>query len=98
MTGVQTCALPILLQLKIMRDRVDHPRKGSKDLADAVCGSIYNSISRTRFENNQEISIHTYDSWQRDNQVKEEVYVENMIRPPRMPESISQALEGMEIL
>ena len=87
-----------LLQLKIMRDKVDHPRKGSKDLADAVCGSIYNSISLTRFDNNQEIKVHTYDSLVRDNELKEQVYVENMIRPPRMPEHISQALEGMEIL
>jgi hypothetical protein len=87
-----------LLQLKIMRDKVDHPRKGSKDLADAVCGSIYNAISLTRFETNQEIKVHTYDSLIRDNEIKEEVYVENMIRPPRMPEQLSQALEGMEIL
>ncbi|MFM7989551.1 MAG: hypothetical protein ACKPKO_60575, partial [Candidatus Fonsibacter sp.] len=54
------------LQLKIMRDKVDHPRKGSKDLADAVCGSIYNAISRTRPENNSEIEIHTYDSMKQD--------------------------------
>ena len=87
-----------LLQLKIMRDKVDHPRKGSKDLADAVCGSIYNAISLTRFDTNQEIKVHTYDSLIRDNEIKEEVYVENMIRPPRMPEQLSQALEGMEIL
>ena len=44
-----------LLQLKIMRDKVDHPRKGSKDLADATCGAIYNAISLSRFDNNQEI-------------------------------------------
>ena len=48
-----------LLQLKIMRDRVDHPRKGSKDLADAVCGSVYNAISRTKHDTNEEIKIHT---------------------------------------
>jgi hypothetical protein len=30
-----------LLQLKIMRDRVDHPRKGSKDLAWTLCVDRY---------------------------------------------------------
>ena len=45
-----------------MRDRVDHPRKGSKDLADAMCGSVYNSISHSRREKNEEVEIHTYET------------------------------------
>lgn len=84
-----------LLQLRIMRDKVDHPRKGSKDLSDAVCGSVYNAISMTRFNTNQEIDIHTYDSIRYDNE--EEVRM-NMIRPPRMPKGLSNVLDGMEIL
>jgi hypothetical protein len=55
-----------------MRDRVDHPRKGSKDLADAVCGSIYNAISRTKFSNNEEINIHTYESMSYEQDFKKE--------------------------
>ena len=89
-----------LLQLRIMRDKVDHPRKGSKDLADAVCGAIYNSISRTRMDRNQEINIHNYDSFSFDNDFnnKEEEYVQNMIRAPRMPENLAKTLENMEII
>ena len=96
-----------LLQLKIMRDRVDHPRKGSKDLADAVCGAVYNSISRTRPDVNDEVNIHTYESFVEDNYLEEdeEVYRDNLIRAPRMPERLageidkmSRALENMEIL
>ena len=96
-----------LLQLKIMRDRVDHPRKGSKDLADAVCGAIYNSISRTRPNTNDEVKIHTYESFVEDNYIEEdeEVYRDNLIRAPRMPQRLageidkmSRALENMEIL
>jgi hypothetical protein len=87
-----------LLQLKIMRDRVDHPRKGSKDLADAVCGSIYNAISRTRNDNIGEIEVHTYDSMRFEAAQKEQEFTRNMIRAPKMPENISNALEGMEIL
>jgi len=86
-----------LLQLKIMRDRVDHPRKGSKDLADAVCGSVYNAISRSRPQNNETIDIHTYDSlkWDRE---EEDTISTNMIRPPRMPQNLSDVLDGMEIV
>lgn len=50
-----------LVQLRIIKDKVDHPRKGSKDLADATCGAIYNAISRTPTDMNQEIDILTYD-------------------------------------
>ena len=87
-----------LLQLKIMRDKVDHPRKGSKDLADAVCGSIYNAISKTRKSNNDEIDIHTYDSMRREERNNEDVTRLNVIRPPRMPKDLSDVLNGMEIV
>jgi hypothetical protein len=87
-----------LLQLKIMRDKVDHPRKGSKDLADAVCGSIYNAISKTRKVNNDEIDIHTYDSMRREERNNEDVTRLNVIRPPRMPKDLSDILNGMEIV
>jgi len=87
-----------LLQLKIMRDRVDHPRKGSKDLADAVCGSVYNAISRSRPQNNEEIDIHTYSSLKWDREKEEDEIVMNMIRPPRMPKNLSDMLDGMEIV
>jgi hypothetical protein len=90
-----------LLQLKIMRDKVDHPRKGSKDLADAVCGSIFNSISRTRPDMNNEINIHTYESmsihddFSRDNP---DVTSTNMIRAPRMPDNLREAMDRMQII
>jgi hypothetical protein len=91
-----------LLQLKIMRDKVDHPRKGSKDLADAVCGAVFNSISRTRFNNNTEVNVHTYESMSYDNDFnadgKEEEYGENMIRAPRMPDTLKEAIDGMMII
>jgi hypothetical protein len=91
-----------LLQLKIMRDKVDHPRKGSKDLADAVCGAVFNSISRTRFNNNTEVNVHTYESMSYDNDFnvdgKEEEYVQNMIRAPRMPDTLKEAIDGMMII
>lgn len=98
-------AIPLLidelLQLRIMRDKVDHPRKGSKDLADAVCGSIFNAISRTRFNGNQEVNIHTYESLSIDQdfgvKVDGEVeHVQNMIRAPRIPQHLADTIEEME--
>ena len=49
-----------LLQLRIIKDKVDHPRKGSKDLSDAVCGSLYNAISLTPPDKDKEVEIYTY--------------------------------------
>jgi len=52
-----------LTELKIMRNnKVDHPRKSSKDLADAVCGAIFGAISHTPKDLNLEIDIHTFTS------------------------------------
>jgi hypothetical protein len=92
-----------LLQLRIMRDKVDHPRKGSKDLADAVCGAVYNCISKTRIKRDEEIKIHDYESMSYDNDFAnssdgEVEYVQNMIRAPRMPESLARSIENMEII
>ena len=50
-----------LTELKIIKEnKVDHPRKKSKDLADAVCGAIFGAISHTPKNLNQEIEIHTF--------------------------------------
>ena len=50
-----------LTELKIMRNnRVDHPRKSSKDLADAVCGAIFGAISHTAKDQNLEVEVHTF--------------------------------------
>ncbi len=84
-----------LLQLKIMRDKVDHPRKGSKDLADAVCGSIYNAITMSRNANTKEVEIHTYDSIKYDREPEEEIRM-NMIRAPRMPQELRDSLDTIE--
>jgi hypothetical protein len=50
-----------LTELKIVKNnRVDHPRKSSKDLADAVCGAIFGAISHTPRNLNQEVEVHTF--------------------------------------
>jgi hypothetical protein len=50
-----------LTELKIVKqNRVDHPRKSSKDLADAVCGAIFGAISHTPKGLNPVIEIHQF--------------------------------------
>lgn len=89
-----------LLQLRIMRDKVDHPRKGSKDLADAVCGSIYNAISRSP-KGDREVNIHTYKSMVRDEDRKtmETMEKNKVIKAPSpMPFDLAEAMERLTVL
>lgn len=72
-----------LLQLRIIRDKVDHPRKGSKDLSDAVCGAIYNAIAYSKKETQEiEIEVHTYKQFISDRRKEEAESAKNVIRPP----------------
>jgi hypothetical protein len=81
-------------ELKIVSDKkVDHPRKKSKDLADAMCGSVYNSISHTRRDNNKEVDIHTWKSV-----TKEHEQNENIINVPKPTKEVEQFLAGMGII
>lgn len=62
--------IPLLLdemsELKIINDKkVDHPRKKSKDLSDAVTGAVFGALSHTPKNTNIEIDIHT---WSRSSQ------------------------------
>ena len=83
-----------LLQLKILKDKVDHPRKGSKDLSDATCGAIYNAISNTRPDLNREIEIHTYDAMGIDDELRGDDVLD-MIRAPEMPKNLEDAIGRM---
>lgn len=49
-----------MLALKVVKNKVDHPRKASKDLCDAVVGAAYNAITMTPRNINQTIEVHTW--------------------------------------
>lgn len=52
-----------LLRLRIMPNgKIDHPRSGSKDLADATCGAVFNAISLTPRNQFDTIEVVTYES------------------------------------
>ena len=83
-----------LTELKIMKNnRVDHPRKLSKDLADAVCGAIFGAISHTPKDNNTEVEIHTFrDSPKVDNPFT------NVIEYKPMPNDVKDYLDRFNLL
>jgi len=84
-------------QLRIVSDKkVDHPRKGSKDLSDAVTGAVYNAIAHTKRNLNQEISIHSYSSMNKERVEKEKA--ENLIEPPEPPKEVYEFLSKMGLV
>jgi hypothetical protein len=92
--------IPILLEemseLKIMKgNRVDHPRKKSKDLADAVTGAVFGAISHTPKNNNTEIDVHTWSSSARLAE-KERGMVE--LDNPKMPDDVRDFLDGFNLI
>lgn len=82
-------------ELRIMsNNKVDHPRKKSKDLADAMCGSVYNAISHTRREKIEEVEVHTYKSRTKLDKDKEEMVQSK----PEMTEDIKQYLLNFNLI
>lgn len=80
-------------QLRIVSDKkVDHPRKGSKDLSDAVTGAVYNAIAHTPRNLNQEVSIHSWKSLAKEKRKEE---IDNLIDPPKPTEEIKEYLSNM---
>jgi hypothetical protein len=85
-----------LTELKIMKnDKVDHPRKKSKDLADAVCGSIFGAISYTPRDQNLEVEVHTF----KDKPRRVDTLPENVIQyKPSQIEDIKDYLDRLKTI
>ncbi len=85
-----------LSELKIMKgNRVDHPRKSSKDLADAVCGSIYGAISHTPREQNLEVEVHTF----RDrSKTPLDMGRDDVIKYKPMPKDVQDYLQRFDLI
>jgi hypothetical protein len=85
-----------LTELKIMKNnRVDHPRKLSKDLADAVCGAIFGAISHTPRDQNLEVEVHTFKD-----RPKQQVdsLPDNVIQYKPMPRDVQEYLERFDLI
>ena len=91
--------IPLLLEemseLKIMKgNRVDHPRKKSKDLADAVCGAVFGAISHTSRDVEQEIEVHTWSSSRVDRHQDRMVNLESK----EMPNDVKDFLSNLKLI
>ena len=92
--------IPLLLEemseLKIMKNtRVDHPRKKSKDLADAVCGAVFGAISHTPKDSNHEIEIHT---WSTSTRLAEKQKAMVELDNRKMPDDVRDFLDKLNII
>ena len=91
--------IPLLLEemgeLKIINDKkVDHPRKKSKDLADAVCGAVFGAISFTPKNVNQEIEIHTF----KDRPRQVDSLPEGVIQYKPIPDDVKDYLDRFKLI
>lgn len=91
--------IPLLLEelgeLKIINDKkVDHPRKKSKDLADAVCGAVFGAISFTPKNITEEIEIHTF----RDRPRQVDTRPDNVIEYKPIPDDVKDYLDRFNLL
>lgn len=85
-----------LTELKIMKNnRVDHPRKSSKDLADAVCGAIFGAISHTPKNMDEEVEIHTFRDRPRSGL---DLMPGNVIQLKPMPDDVKDYLDRFNLL
>lgn len=81
-----------LRQLRYIKDKVDHPRSGFKDLSDAVCGAIFDAVAHTHKPVNEEVEVLTYSQLrakvrQEESEVAElDIRPGEVIKPPRNSE------------
>jgi hypothetical protein len=89
-----------LLRLRIMKNgKIDHPRDGSKDLADATCGAVFNAIShtpRTHFDTIEIVTAQSLREEELRQKEKEDLVnpefdrdipkFDGTIRPPKGPQ------------
>jgi hypothetical protein len=88
-----------LTELKIMKgNRVDHPRKSSKDLADAVCGAVFGAISHTPKDNFGEVEIHTFRDRPKSNQLDLDSNNVIQLKPREMPDDVKDYLDRFNMI
>ena len=93
--------IPLLLdemsELKIVNDKkVDHPRKKSKDLSDAVTGAVFGALSHTPKNPNVEIDIHTWSTSATQFAKQQRDMVE--LEPKPMTDDIRDYLDRLNLL
>lgn len=88
-----------LKQLRRIKDKVDHPRTGYKDLSDAVTGAVYNAISHTTKPINKEVEVVSYKSMKQQMRRARAQPVEEPIAPPKqkMPRELAEQMDEISL-
>jgi hypothetical protein len=86
-----------LTELKITNNgkKVDHPRKLSKDLADAVCGAVFGAISFTPKNLNPIVDVHTWGSIPQIDKTKIDMV---HLSSKEMPEEVKSFLGKLNLI
>lgn len=76
-----------MYDLKWLKNKVDHPRTGFKDLSDASCGATYNAIKYTMIPENTIVEVKTLQDIKKeireeDSERMQELRNRNVIVPP----------------
>lgn len=89
-------------ELRQVKGKIDHPRKGSKDLSDATCGAIFNAISHTSRPVDQEVEVLSFADLAKKNRLEEsEKKSLGVITPPKRkepPTEIENYLKSLKLL
>lgn len=85
-----------LIGLRIIKgDKVDHPRKGSNDIADSVAGAVYNAMTNTNHIRIQPVEIRDLTTVTREQRVVAAAPV-RATEPP--PQELAEWFERMGVI
>lgn len=88
-----------LKELMFVKNKVDHPRKGYKDLSDAACGAIFNAVANTQKPRNKIVEAKTYKDIKKElrTEQRENARREGVIYAPKrnMPDHLKNSLFGI---
>lgn len=90
-----------LLQLRITNDdKVDHPRSGTKDLADATCGAVFSCLSTAKRPESSVVEIKTIDDIKRENRNQISERPGKVIEVPKatMPDELADYLSRITMV
>ena len=90
-----------LRELRYIKDKIDHPRQGYKDLSDSVAGAVFNAVSLTPKPQNREVVPMTYRKLMKQQEMErqEQARQDGVIRPPKrpMPDDIKEQFDRISV-
>jgi hypothetical protein len=88
-----------MLELRIMKNnKVDHPRKGSKDLSDAVAGAVFNAAKYSERRGFDQIEVYTYKTPVVDNSLPESPEIRKAPPGATMPSDLADFINRMKTI